>query len=281
MIARTLARRIVIRTTERAAHEALRFVACDPEIDAPPVPDHVITVEPYRGRYRVLEDGVEPVETLGEKATVDEVHKRYFQLSVAAHPTAGLLHAACLRRNGRRILLAGKEAAGKTSLTLRLVRSGYELEGDENVFVENDGVIARPRSCRVKQHSLSLFPDIADLIRAAPAYVDDFGLTTYNLDPRAIGGTWRIEKGEVDCVFLLAPNHGGFSSIRRSSPITVAEMLVSELGRRDAGTGASLAAIAKLVSRAKGFDLSLGDHASAIACIEGAIAASSTAAGLP
>jgi hypothetical protein len=268
VIARTLALRVVIRTTQREAFEAVRFLACDPDIVAAPVPDHVITVEPFRDRYRILEDAVDPVDVLGELAVVDDVHRRLFQLSLAARPNAGVLHAACLRRDGRRVLLAGRESAGKTTLALRLIGAGYELEGDEHVFVEHDGVMARPRGCRVKEYSLPLLSDIAETISSAPFYTDELGLKTFNVDPRTIGGTWRIEKGRVDCVILLQPNHGGYSSIRSMPPIAVAEALVSELGRREGGVGPSLGAVAQLVSKTQGFDLSLGDHASAIRCID-------------
>jgi hypothetical protein len=271
VIARTLALRVLIRTTEREQFEALRFVECNPDIVAAPDPDHVITVEPFRGRHRVVEDGVDPVEVLDRPAVVDHVHRRVFSLSLAAKPDAGILHAACLRRNGRRVLFAGRESAGKTTLALRLVRAGYEFEGDENVFIEKDGVTARPRGCRVKETSLALLPDLADTIASAPFYVDETGVKTFNLDPWTLGDPWRIEKGRADCVILLQPNHGGYSSIRPLPPIAVAEMLISEMGRRESGAAPPLGAIAELVSNTKGFDLSLGDHATAIKCIDRAI----------
>jgi hypothetical protein len=271
VIARTLALRVLIRTTEREQFQALRFIECNPDIVPAPARDHVIAVEPFRGRYRILEDGHERVEVLGHTAVVDHVHRRVLSLSFAAKPDAGILHAACLRRNGRRVLFAGRESAGKTTLALRLVRAGYELEGDENVFIEKDGVTARPRACRVKETSLPLLPDLADTIASAPFYVDDMGVKTFNLDPRTAGSPWRIEKGPVDCVILLQPNHGGYSSIRQLPPIAVAEILVSEMGRRENGAGPPLGAIAELVSKTKGFDLSLGDHATALRCIDRAI----------
>jgi hypothetical protein len=271
VISRTLALRVLVRTTQPEAFAALRYLACDPDIVADPVPDHVINVEPFRGRYRIIEDSVDPVEVLGEVAVVDDVHRRLFQLSLAAMPHAGVLHAACLRREGRRVLIAGRESAGKTTLALRLVRAGYELEGDEHVFIENDGVTARPRGCRVKEHALPLLSDVAAAVSSAPFYEDDGGMKTFNVDPRMIGGAWRIEKGKVDCVILLQPNHGGYSSIRPMPPIAVAETLVSELRHRETGIGPSLGAVAQLVSKTKGFDLSLGDHTSAIRCIDRAL----------
>jgi hypothetical protein len=270
--ARTLSRRIVIRTTEQDVFKAVQFLECNPEIGAEPMADSVLTTEPFRGRYCIVEEGREVKEVFGLRSVVDHLHGRLFSFSLQARPLAGVLHAASLRRGSQRVLLAGSQAAGKTTLALRLIRAGYDLEGDEHVFLERDCVIARPRACRVKETSLALLPPgIAEVIASAPAYVDDHGAVTFNVDPRMIGGSWHIEKGNVDCVIVLQPNHGGYSSLRRMPPMMVAQALISELGMRETDRGASIGAIAALVSRAKGFDLSLGDHASAVKCVDRAL----------
>jgi hypothetical protein len=269
--ARTLARRIVMRTTEQEVFEAMRFLDCNPEIVAASTAESVLTVEPFRGRYRILEEGKDDEEVLDARSVVDHLHSRLFWYSLDQLPRAGVLHAALLRRGSRRVLIAGSLGAGKTTLALRLVRAGYELEGDEHVFLDDDGVVARPRACQVREASLALLPEAAEIIRSAPAYVDDRGCTTFNVDPRLIGGSWRIEKGNVDCVIVLQSNHGGYSSLRHMPPMMVAQALVSELGMRATGRGVPIAAIAELVSRTKGFDLSLGDHRSALKCIDRAL----------
>ncbi len=46
MIARTLARRIVLRPIDRAVFDGFRYLECDPEIDETQANDHVLTVEP-------------------------------------------------------------------------------------------------------------------------------------------------------------------------------------------------------------------------------------------
>jgi hypothetical protein len=268
VIALTLDRRIVIKTSERLLFEALRFLECVPDIQSAPALETVVTVEPYRGRYRICEEGMDDQEVLGIRALVEHLQAKVLSLSFQSNPRAGVLHAASLRRGYRRILITGGEATGKTTLSLRLIRAGCDFEGDENVFLEDDGVIARPRACRVKETSLALLPEIADVISASPCEVDYFGRTIFNVDPRSIGGTWRIEKGHVDCIVVLRPNHGGYSSIRPMPPLPLSQALISEFGLREAGRGAAIATIAKLVSNTNGFDLSLGDHETAIECID-------------
>jgi hypothetical protein len=273
VIARTLARRIVLRTTDPAVFEAIRFLECDPEVDEMQAADRVLTVEPFRSGYRIIEDHRPAEEILDVKSAVDRLHLRLFFHSIEDRPDAGILHAAALRSGSQRILLVGSEAAGKTSLALRLAQSGFEVEGDEHVFLEDDGVIARPRGCRVKETSLALLPAIAANIAAAPVYVDEDGRRTFNVDPRLIGGTWRIRKGPVDAVIVLKPNHGGSSSLRPMAPLAVAQAVISELGLRAAGRSASIGAVARLVSRTKLYDLWLGDHATAVTCIESVLTA--------
>jgi hypothetical protein len=208
---------------------------------------------------------------LGLGSVVDHLHARLMSLSFKARPRAGVLHAATLRRGHRRVLIAGRQAAGKTTLALRLVQAGYDLEGDEHVFVENDGVIARPRACRVKETSLPLLPGAAETIVASPFCIDYYGRRTFNVDPRAIGGSWQIAKGSADCIIVLQPNHGGYSSLRPMNSLALSHALISELGPPEIDRGASVGAIARLASVSKGYDLSLGDHEAAIKCIERAL----------
>jgi hypothetical protein len=271
VIARTLARRIVMRTTDREAFEAMRFLHCEPEIVAAPEAETVLIIEPVQNRYCVLEQGQQVEEGVDVKSVVDRLHSRLFTYSLGDRPRAGLLHAASLRRGGRRLLIAGAPAAGKTTLALRLIRSGYDLEGDEHVFLEEDGVIARPRACRVKEGSLALLPELAKVMSSIPVYVDDLGRRIFNVDPRMIGGSWRIEKGEVACLIVLQPNHGGHSSLRPMSPLGLAQALMSEMGLREIGRRASIGAVAGFVSRTRGFELSLGDHESAVRCVDRAL----------
>jgi hypothetical protein len=271
VIARTLARRVVMRTTDREVFEAIRFLHCEPEIVAAPKAETVLVIEPLQGRYRVLEEGQEVDEDVGVRSLVDRLHSRLYTSSLGDRPQAGLLHAASLRRGGRRLLIAGAAAAGKTTLALRLIRSGYDLEGDEHVFLEEDGVIARPRGCRVKEGSLALLPEVAKVMSSLPVYVDHLGRRIFNVDPRTIGGSWRIEKGEVACLIVLRPNHGGRSSLRPLAPLGLAQALMSEMGLREVGRRASIGAIAGFVNRTRGFELSLGDHESAVRCVDHAL----------
>jgi hypothetical protein len=260
-----------LRTTEQEAFEAMRYLECNPEVITAPGADLRISVEPFRGRYRIVKEGQTIEEAVDTRSIVDFLHARLFSYALQERPRSAIVHAALLRRRDKRMLIAGSRGAGKTTLTLRLARAGYEMEGDEHVFIDDGGVIARPRAYRVKETALPLLPDLGDVILASPNYQDVRGRRIFNVDPTTIGGKWRIEQGSVDCVIVLRPNHGGYSSLRPMAPMMVAQALISELGMRDMDRGASIGAVATLVGRAKGFDLSLGDHYSAMTCIDRAL----------
>jgi hypothetical protein len=275
VIARTLAHRVFMRTNEREVFEAVRFLSCEPEIDVASAAQAVeiaLTIVPFHGRYRVREEGRRDEEAIDLRSVVDRLHSRVLSISVQAKPEAGILHAASLRRGSRKFLLAGVESAGKTTLALRLILEGCELEGDEHVILDCDGVIARPRACRVKESSLALLPEFAEVISLAPFYIDPNGRKTFNVDPRMLGGTWCIKSDKVDRVIVLHPNHGGYSSLRSLPPTALAQALLSDLQLRGPAAGTLVAAVADLVRHAKGFDLSLGDHETAVMCINRALA---------
>jgi hypothetical protein len=272
VIARTLRRRIALQTTDAALARALGFLQCDPDVPGWPAQDFAIAVDANRDGFLICEPGEPPRRRHAIEDVVDCLHVRLFELSVADGPPASILHAASLRAHGRRLLLVGSKGTGKTTLTLRLMRAGYEVEGDENVFIARDAVVARPRGLRVKETSLPLVPEIAAAIAAAPSFLDYRGQSIYNVDPRAIGAPWRIEQGHVGVVIVLRANHGGFSSIRPLPTLELIQDLMAETGMPPTGRGAAVASIAAAFAQVRAYDLSLGDHVSALRCIDRAMA---------
>jgi hypothetical protein len=182
------------------------------------------------------------------------------------------LHAACLRKQGRRLLLLGSKGAGKTTLTLKLLLNEYAIEGDEQVFLEATGVVARPRACRVKAGTIAYVPQFKDVILSAPSYTDVHVGTIYNVDPRHFGADWLIRSGEADHVVVLQPNHGGYSSLRPLAPAGLLRHVLPEIGLRDSNRGIAMAALAHLTRTARLHDMSLGDHAGAIRCLDRLVA---------
>ncbi len=72
-------------------------------------------------------------------------------------------------------------------------------------------------------------------------------------------------------MIVLEPNHGGPSSIRPLPATMMVQALMPEIGLRETGRAAMIAALAALANRARAYLLSLGDHEGALRCIEAAL----------
>jgi hypothetical protein len=270
VIARTWFHRVRLCTDAAEIFEGLRYLECDPEILTAFTKDLRVSVEPRGSNYQIVRDG-EVIQDCGAPAAVaDMLHAKIVLLSLADFPTAPIIHAASLRRNGRRMLLVGPKGGGKTTLSLRLLQEGYEIEGDENVFITPEGVAARPRALRVKETTALLFAPVAEALRGAAYYESAQGVRTYNLDPRKAGAAfWRIERGSVDAAILIRPNHNGCSSLRPITTLTLIRDVIAESAFPETERGRAVRDITKMLVSARGFDLYLGDLDGAVSCLEG------------
>ena len=83
------------------------------------------------------------------------------------HLYVAILHAACVARNGRGLLLCGKSGAGKSCLTYACVKSGWTLVADDfcaPIRGRNDRmVIGKAERIRFRPEAVSLFPELARL----------------------------------------------------------------------------------------------------------------------
>jgi hypothetical protein len=255
-------------TSDQEVFQAIRYLECDPEIAGEPPEELTISIERYRSYYRIWQGEQLLGEQITPQAVTEMLHAKLTLLALAEFPTAPIIHAATLKHGGHRVLLVGPKGAGKTVLTLYLIQQGYDIEGDENVFVVPHGAITRPRGLRVKRSAAATLPYLSEILVSAPYYEPDPGVRIYNLDPRQAGaGFWRIEAGRVDAVVLLRPNHGGDSSLRPVPPLALVREVLEESAFPETGRAKALSAITQVIGNARGFDLSLGDLAGAGVCI--------------
>ena len=266
---RNPARRYTILLAESEWVKPLAYLQCDPTVEGAPPEESAMEVLRAGAFVRLREAGAQDREFATIADLRDHLHSRFFVESLAGNRP--LLHAACLRRHGRRVLLVGPKNAGKSTLSLALAAAGYAIEGDENVFITMAGVIARPRACRVKESSFEVLPALAPLATEAPKITDYHGRKIYNIPPDLLGEPWHIALGKVDVVVLLHANHCGMSSIRTVTSLALTRALMAETAFPPEGKALGIAAVAALAANAAGYDLSVGALHTAIACIENVV----------
>jgi energy-coupling factor transporter ATP-binding protein EcfA2 len=74
------------------------------------------------------------------------------------------LHAACVARNGKGVLLCGDSGAGKSTLAYACARAGWTYTSDDTSYLINDGdiprVVGHCHRARFRPSSRSLFPEL-------------------------------------------------------------------------------------------------------------------------
>ena len=224
-----------------------------------------------QGPYRIDEkdDFLDSVDSADDVLFViyGRVHRRILERVVLSGWV--VLHGALAAINGCRILLLGDKGSGKTALSARLLFSGHRVEGDEMVLVRNGQVLAFPRSFHFKPGIERHAPELVGRLEGLPKKKMG-GDDLIAFDPARFGFDWSINKGPVDVVVWVTPNHGKATSISELKPFAIIQRILgSSLGwgeHRDI-----LVAEATRLGAAGGKELILGDPESAVSTLETAV----------
>ena len=127
----------------------------------------------YGGRVRAL---CRPAEG---RCTLSLLEPELDQLWLATHPLLTIpfiemlkrrgkfnVHAAAFARHGRALLLPGTTGAGKSTLTVCLLRAGFDFLGDDMAFLEDSSrlrVLAFPENIDVTETTATFFAELKDL----------------------------------------------------------------------------------------------------------------------
>jgi hypothetical protein len=146
-------------------------------------------------------------------------HTRYefieFAVFTLAARSQGLvpLHAACVGRRGRGILLMGESGAGKSTVTLQCLLRGLEILAEDSVFIAPQKLLATgvANFLHVRSDSLRWLerPEDAAAIRESPVIRRRSGVRKFEVDLRQ--GDFRLAPGPfkiVAIVFLTAQSAG-------------------------------------------------------------------------
>lgn len=106
----------------------------------------------------------------------------------ARHQALVSLHAGCLGRRGRGVLLIGSSGTGKSTLCMQALADGLEFLAEDSVFVEPRSMraVAAPNFLHVRHETLRWLrhPRLLAAIRRAPRIRRRSGVRKYALDLR-------------------------------------------------------------------------------------------------
>ncbi|RZA19704.1 MAG: serine kinase [Lysobacteraceae bacterium] len=127
------------------------------------------------------------------------------------------LHAACVGRDGRGILLLGDSGAGKSTLALHSLLQGLDFLSEDAVFVHTEGMLATgvANFLHVRADGLDGIGDAAARrwIAASPVIRRRSGVEKFEADLRRAPGAMRIATAPLQLIatVILSPQGSGRS----------------------------------------------------------------------
>lgn len=226
VVCRTLTREYRVHAPSEAARAAIAFLAADPEIEGATLAPVDIEVTESGGFHAVRLPGGRLAEgTTGH--IVGRLHSQFLADIVTDHPADAVIHGASALIGGKRFLIVGSKAAGKTTLSLHLLARGYLIEGDEHLMVNADGVIARPRTLRVRTTTFDLVRNLPPGVHDSPKFTVWDGTILHAVHPALAGVPWVIRQGRLDHIVFLEPNHGGRGVVAPIAPEEAVKRLMA------------------------------------------------------
>jgi hypothetical protein len=196
-------------------------------------------------------------------------HVRYEMLEFAVYVLASRvqrlvpLHAACIGRGGRGILLLGSSGAGKSTVSLHCLIHGLDFLAEDSVLVRPEGLMATgvANFLHIRPDSLRFVDDTHSLsaIRKSRVIQRRSGIKKFEIDLRHQRFRLARDPLRISAVVFVSPRHGSPGSLLR--PIAKARLL-AQLGssQRYAASQPGWSTFCREVSRLPAFELRRGSH---------------------
>ena len=211
------------------------------------------------GSWGVAWTGEPPVFKDDPWATLENLRHAIVEAVIAADPVPLMLHAATVTREDGALLLAGPTRAGKTRLTLSLLKRGWAYASDDLAPVTNGTVIPFPKPVGVR-HA----PEWTELgARWAPEWLpeprDRFSVPASIFPLAPVGGS------PIRSLVVLAYVSGVEAHVRRVTPAEATALCTQYVRESNESTLAELAALCRAITTA---EIVYGDFGGAVDALE-------------
>ena len=196
-------------------------------------------------------------------------HIRYelieFAVFTLASRAQGLapLHAACVGRRGRGVLIAGDTGAGKSTLTLHCMLNGFDFVSEDSVFVHPETLRATGvgNFLHVRDDSLRFLSRRQDVaaIRKSPVIRRRSGVEKFEVDTR--NGRYRIASSPLELAAVVFASAKSSGTLARLAPLRRADLLARLDATQPYGKSRpEWRAFRRSVSLLPAFELYRGEH---------------------
>jgi len=172
------------------------------------------------------------------------------------------LHAACVGRDGRGLLLMGASGAGKSTACLHCLLGGLDFLAEDSVFVAPDSMLATGVSnfLHVRRDALRFVPDsCAALIRRSPIIRRRSGVQKFEIDLR--GPEFRLAPRPLKIVGVVFMRRAAAGNRPLVAPLGRAELLARlQASQPYAANQTGWTMFSKRIASTPAFELRRGDH---------------------
>jgi hypothetical protein len=240
-------------TTEQAdpaVAEALRYLVNGAEHHLPALAVmHYSVATMADGSHAVSEEGdaLEGVDSAD--GVLDLIYRRVHQRAFELASLRGWvrLHAAVVDGAGGRTLIVAPSGTGKTTLSCRLLLDGAAVAADESVMIRGGIALPVARRFHLKSDLEAAVPDLRPYTTDLPSLS---GGSVRAFDPSEANFPWSVKQARVAHVVLLERGVER-STLAPGSAVAVMPEIVAESFPHQEPTGALLAEIAAVLSRAR------------------------------
>jgi hypothetical protein len=136
------------------------------------------------------------------------------------------IHASCVMKNGRGLLLCGRSGAGKSSMAFACVRSGWTFVTDDVAYlrrgVADRVVLGRPQFMKFVASAPQLFPELGKL----PVITDQSGEPALELPTNGISTSFQAP---IDAIVFLNRVKGSSPDVRTVSRKDALDRLMADM----------------------------------------------------